>query len=386
MVPSTIPITFDKSHLTTIGTRLYAESLDLVRELVANAYDADATTVKITLTDSELIVEDDGSGMDREGLTQYFTIGSDFKRRNPQSPIYQRQRIGEFGIGKFAVLSLCDRFTMYTRKQAYSATVVFDRSAFESASDWEIPVLEQAVAGEGHGTKVSLSDLRYPIGVEQLARRLRQQLPLGAKNFRVILNGERLMVHVVLGRRYRIREATPAGLIAGEVVISSLLLPAEQVGIAVKVRGMSIRRENFGLDGIRELPPRRLTGELHADFLPLTSSRDNFLRDSQEFAVFAAVMEKKIKKLPKTCGWFPVDARILKQTKPFQTLCHALSRRSRKTPIFFSCMTCRSLPEPCLVPGRNLRKLSEQQQWVSPWARPGNPKTVLIAQDRSWME
>ncbi|MDP1722034.1 MAG: hypothetical protein Q8L37_02385 [Candidatus Gottesmanbacteria bacterium] len=46
MQQSTIPITFDKSHLTTIGTRLYAESLDLVRELVANAYDADASVVK----------------------------------------------------------------------------------------------------------------------------------------------------------------------------------------------------------------------------------------------------------------------------------------------------------------------------------------------------
>lgn len=40
---STIPIIFDKSHLTTIGTPMYAESLDLVRELVVNTYDADAT-------------------------------------------------------------------------------------------------------------------------------------------------------------------------------------------------------------------------------------------------------------------------------------------------------------------------------------------------------
>ena len=40
-----IPIVFDKSHLLTIGERLYATSLDLIRELVSNAYDADATTV-----------------------------------------------------------------------------------------------------------------------------------------------------------------------------------------------------------------------------------------------------------------------------------------------------------------------------------------------------
>lgn len=40
-----IPITFDKSHLLTIGERLYATSLDLIRELISNAYDADSTKV-----------------------------------------------------------------------------------------------------------------------------------------------------------------------------------------------------------------------------------------------------------------------------------------------------------------------------------------------------
>lgn len=44
----TIPVVVDKSHLLTIGTRLYTESLDLIRELVANAYDADATEARIS--------------------------------------------------------------------------------------------------------------------------------------------------------------------------------------------------------------------------------------------------------------------------------------------------------------------------------------------------
>ena len=40
-----LPVTVDKSHLITIGERLYAESIELIRELVNNAYDADATLV-----------------------------------------------------------------------------------------------------------------------------------------------------------------------------------------------------------------------------------------------------------------------------------------------------------------------------------------------------
>ncbi len=39
-----IPVTVDKSHIITIGERLYAESIEFVREIVNNAYDADAIT------------------------------------------------------------------------------------------------------------------------------------------------------------------------------------------------------------------------------------------------------------------------------------------------------------------------------------------------------
>jgi DNA mismatch repair ATPase MutL len=43
-----LPVTVDKSHLITIGERLYSESIELIRELVNNAYDADATEVDFT--------------------------------------------------------------------------------------------------------------------------------------------------------------------------------------------------------------------------------------------------------------------------------------------------------------------------------------------------
>ncbi len=112
-----IPVTVDKSHLITIGERLYTENVELLRELVNNSYDADATEVKITINDNEVIVEDNGIGMDIEGLKQYFNIGSPYKRENPKSIRFGRYRIGEFGIGKFSVLSNCEYFEVFTKKQ-----------------------------------------------------------------------------------------------------------------------------------------------------------------------------------------------------------------------------------------------------------------------------
>ena len=54
MTTQFIEVTVDKSHLVTIGERLYGESVELIRELVNNAYDADATEVKITISSDKI--------------------------------------------------------------------------------------------------------------------------------------------------------------------------------------------------------------------------------------------------------------------------------------------------------------------------------------------
>ena len=59
-----LPVTVDKSHIIILGERLYGESIELVRELVNNAYDADASRVNVQISKNEIVVEDDGNSMD----------------------------------------------------------------------------------------------------------------------------------------------------------------------------------------------------------------------------------------------------------------------------------------------------------------------------------
>ncbi|PJC66745.1 hypothetical protein CO018_00390 [Candidatus Beckwithbacteria bacterium CG_4_9_14_0_2_um_filter_47_11] len=297
MGQATIPITIDKSHLTTIGRRLYSESLDLVRELVANAYDADATVVKINLAGGGLTVWDNGLGMDRNGLVQYFTIGSGFKKTNPVTEKFNRRRIGEFGIGKFAVLSVCDRFELATQKNGYAATVIFDKNDFESRNNWEVPLLEQASNHKTSYTRITLFDLKTPIGREALEQRLRQQLPLTEKDFTVLLDDVELKPRHIAGRKFFIREQTGFGLIAGEIVVSALILAKEDIGISVNVKGISLNRGFLGLEKSHQLPLNRLTGRIRADWLPLTAARDSWLKDSPEGRLFLEVITKNLKRL-----------------------------------------------------------------------------------------
>ncbi|MDD5041389.1 MAG: ATP-binding protein [Candidatus Peribacteraceae bacterium] len=88
-MPDEIQIRFDKSHLVTIGERLYGESLELLRELISNAYDADAENVWIEAVPDRLSVRDDGWGMDEAGLREYFNIGSQNKKIAPLSPRFR---------------------------------------------------------------------------------------------------------------------------------------------------------------------------------------------------------------------------------------------------------------------------------------------------------
>ena len=69
----TLEITVDKSHLITIGEKLYTQSIELIRELVNNAYDADSSVVEVGITEDKIVIKDNGSGMDLKGLSNIST-------------------------------------------------------------------------------------------------------------------------------------------------------------------------------------------------------------------------------------------------------------------------------------------------------------------------
>ena len=71
-----IEVKVDKSHIITIGERLYAESIEFIREIVNNAYDADATLVEITVTEDSIEIRDNGSGKPILGLIRIQASGT----------------------------------------------------------------------------------------------------------------------------------------------------------------------------------------------------------------------------------------------------------------------------------------------------------------------
>lgn len=296
-----LPVTVDKSHLITIGEKLYAQSIELIRELVNNAYDADATEVKIFISDEAIRVEDNGTGMNLDGLKQYFAIGSPEKIINPVSPKFKRHRIGQFGIGKFATLSACSRFEIYTQTKDFAARVLFDKKEWEKNSEkWDLPLeVLPPDPKRGDGTTVVLSNLTKRFDPQEVERRLVESVPLKAENFIVYLNGQKVRPKILPGHKIPILEGTKYGIVHGEITI----LPASQasiedLGVECKVKQVTVKREFFGMEAWGK-EVARIRGEINADFLPITSDRTNFITDSDEYKVFDKKMREVMKEVRK---------------------------------------------------------------------------------------
>ncbi|MEW6109763.1 MAG: ATP-binding protein [Nitrospirota bacterium] len=296
-----IPVTVDKSHIITIGERLYTESIEFVREIVNNAYDADATLVEITVSEDSIEIRDNGTGMDREGLRQYFNIGSQQKLYSSRSSVYNRDRIGQFGIGKFASLSACERFEVLTKKGDFVGRVVFDKHEWEKPGDtWNLPLeILPPDFRKNDGTTVLLTGLSRRFELNDIESRIIEGTPLKAPNFRVRLNNHTITPRSLTGHRIPFLEGTEFGPVHGEIIILPLTLSStDELGIEVKVKQVTVRRELFGMETWGKTMAR-VRGEVNADFLPITSDRTGFIKDSPGYKTLSSVMEKIMEEVKK---------------------------------------------------------------------------------------
>lgn len=174
--------------LKLIGSELISDDVVAITELVKNAHDADASTVRIsfrgvTSAEGEIVVTDDGHGMDRDGLVGgWMEPAGSTKRGDRRRSPSGRWMLGEKGLGRFAADKLGRELELISRKSGSSAEVCatfewdrFDDDAAmlgEVKSRWE---LRPATVIEGHGTVLRIRRLRV-VWTERMFRRLCMRL------------------------------------------------------------------------------------------------------------------------------------------------------------------------------------------------------------------
>ena len=166
-----------------LGEELVPDEMTALMELIKNAYDADASYVKIDIntsgvyTDEQLtyknhkgyiIVEDSGVGMNEEAIIKsWLTISYSSKRAGAdgikaKTP-KDRTPLGDKGLGRLSTQRLSDCCEIYTvpegGKERYH--VAFDWREFDKVERLsQVPVIVDSMpAGELKGTKLVLTNL-----------------------------------------------------------------------------------------------------------------------------------------------------------------------------------------------------------------------------------
>lgn len=166
-----------------LGRESISSSLTAVLELVKNAYDADATEVRIRFAslgtpDALMVIEDDGDGMTVDTLRNHWlVIGTDNKSTRRTSRKL-RTMTGEKGLGRLGLDRLCVRTEIETCVQDANEGVRLDidwrryedtRARLESIEHdiFSIPDLKS--------DPITLQDRDYPHGTRLILRGLKDE-------------------------------------------------------------------------------------------------------------------------------------------------------------------------------------------------------------------
>ncbi|BCM88714.1 DNA mismatch repair protein MutL [Abditibacteriota bacterium] len=186
------PLYTDQRVLARITDGIYRQPASALRELISNAYDADATEVVI-LTDAprfqQISIRDNGRGLSPEVLENLLLhIGGSAKRTrkgqmlgiagqgNANYSPSGRKLIGKLGIGLFSVAQFTRHFLIITKTQGDTFRTVADitlggvsRGDVSEDADTDAPLeletghariwREYADDTESHGTEIKLLEL-----------------------------------------------------------------------------------------------------------------------------------------------------------------------------------------------------------------------------------
>jgi hypothetical protein len=360
-------MTISLNALEHLGINLYSNIPAVLSEIVANAWDADAKLVSITIDTSKgsITIQDDGTGMNRNDvIDRFLTVG--FKRRDAMghSTALGRKPMGRKGIGKLSIFSIAGVADVYTRKGKGRTAFRMDREKIKKAiagkatdASYKPDEIDDFPSDLKAGTRIVLSKLSKSLSgmtVSGLKRRVARRFAvIGPKyNFTVEVNGDEIgpedrayhnMVEylwtygdqkdfaalcknlsrpaearlVAISTKLKKKKLTLVGWI-GTVNRPSQLKDEEGDNlnrIAIFMRGKMAQDDILDAFGQKEIFADYLIGELHCDELDTdasvdiaTSSRQTIKEDDPRFEALKEIVLSEIRHIAgKWSDWRRAD-------------------------------------------------------------------------------
>lgn len=290
----------------------YRKIEQALKELVDNAWDADALEMTITVpdgpeADAQIVLSDSGEGMTPDQIdSEYLRIARDRRKDRGARTTSGRLVKGRKGIGKFAGIVVAGRMELVTRRDGQKSTIVIDRQTLENGpldiEKIDVPVVTDECDIRDHGTTITLTNLFGHINYPTAAALRHALAPEYGRqdSMQVVINGQPLTHMQILGHKVpKVLTVGGFGQVEAEFVIADKKQNRESRGIQIRVNGKSVGDPTmFGLDSDEQVPAKLLehvTGELRADCLEEAATScgwTEFLEsDKSVQAVFAAARD-----------------------------------------------------------------------------------------------
>lgn len=303
-------------QLAVLLGETYRSSEYALKELIDNAWDADAKKVKIYIPDEllsseNIFIEDNGYGMTKiEVENEYLNIAQNkIIKRGNKTP-KDRKIKGRKGIGKFAGLVTSNVMQVETwSKEEYSNLIINKKQILNSQNDIEkipLSIYSEPCNKEKQGTKITLTGLNQNLNAPSVE--VMKQI-LFAEYGR-----DYDMTIFINGKQLTIEEAKPdltiidtsldkAGSVNFKIGISNSKIPVRQAGIQLKVSGKIVGKPSFfGLEDCDDIPQKqlkRIYGEIEVDDLEdfVLGNWSGIIENSKAFQEVKSFVQEEGRKL-----------------------------------------------------------------------------------------
>jgi hypothetical protein len=301
IVSMTIALKVHPSFFKEFATKTWVSPADVIKELIENAFDEDATRVLITILNDNSISIEDNAGMNESEIQKFLLLGSPHKKLDSISPKFKRIRTGRYGTGRLSFLTSFEKMKIRTRKGNYHKSFLIDTNSLDALFTGKSNLHEiRETRLSRDGTEIMVSDAKSLVDEIRLVKEIRKLAVLRHPLFEVYIkksgkfkewnftNAELIRVPDIQGHKIPLN--LDNGNIVGEITVARRPLTEDERGIAVMVGGHIVMRTLFGYD--TKIP--RVTGFVRCDSLTSRFADKSAIIEDKEFETFSSVMKKFI--------------------------------------------------------------------------------------------
>ena len=294
----TVELKVHPSFFREFATKTWVSPNEIVKELVENAFDEDATKVLITVfKDGSILIEDD-AGMNADGMEKFLFLGSPHKKFDSISPRLRRIRTGRYGTGRLSFLTSFQNMRIRTKRDDFHKSLLLEASVLDRLSSGNTPLDEiNEPSLRRNGTELFLKGSKLMLDPSKLSKEVRKLAILRQPLFQVFIKtaetfaewdfrgAEAINAPDIQGHRLGI--SLDGGKISGEIVIAKRPLSEDENGIAIMVGNHVVTRSSFGFGN----KLKRVTGFVRCDSLTSRFADKSALIEDEEYSKFLLNMQ-----------------------------------------------------------------------------------------------